>query len=550
MPSAFPRLTVRDAFGNQREIEISRTPFTLGRQSDNDLVLLDSRISRRHARIVKDDADYVLEDIGSRHGTFVNGDRIAASHRLKSGDQISLGVTDSYALVFGVEEAVLPGLLEKFEKARVQSSAPQLHHLGLLLQMAQMLLRAPALEEVLTALVDSALQLADAERGLLFLKEGEGGLRLHLARAKGGVHLGTEVSDYSHAVVERVAASGQEEVIVEEEASGRAALETGIVSTGARGIVAVPLQKLPMADSAGETFVGGAPELLGLLYLDTRSHAAAVTGLDRQVLQTLAVEGATVMENARLFGLAREQERIQHEMFLARNIQQGLLPRQLPLSDYFQVFAVTQPTDAVGGDYYDVVQLPDGRCGFAVADISGKGLPASLMAASLQGAFGAVAAGSPALGDLFARVNDYLCERTPPEMFATVLYGVLDQQGVFEFVNAGHIPPLVVRAQGGVDRPDASNYPLGLFPQVNFQVDCVQLQPGDLIVTISDGVTEARDAIGGLFGDARLRDVLDICAGQPAEEVCRRILASVREFVGAAPQSDDLTVTVIRYGPV
>ncbi|MBZ5668589.1 MAG: SpoIIE family protein phosphatase [Acidobacteriia bacterium] len=548
MPSAFPRLTVRDAFGNQREIEIARTPFTLGRQSDNDLVLLDSRISRRHARIVKDDEGYVLEDIGSRHGTFVNGDKIAASYRLKSGDQISLGVTDSYALAFGVEEAVLPGLLEKFEKARGQSSAPQLHHLGLLLQMAQMLLRAPALEEVLTTLVDSALQLADAERGLLFLKEGEGDLRLHLARARGGVHLGTEVSDYSHAVVERVAASGQEEVIVEEEASGRAALETGIISTGARGIVAVPLQKLPMADSTGETFVGGAPELLGVLYLDTRSHAAAVTGLDRQVLQTLAVEGATVMENARLFGLAREQERIQHEMFLARNIQQGLLPRQLPQSDYFQVSAVTQPTEAVGGDYYDMVQLPDGRCGFALADISGKGLPASLMAASLQGAFGAVAAGSPALDDLFARVNDYLCERTPPEMFATVLYGVLDPQGIFEFVNAGHIPPLVVRAQGGVDRPDSSNFPLGLFPQINFQVDCVQLQPGDLIVTISDGVTEARDAIGGLFGDARLRDLLDTCGGRPAEEVCRSILASVREFVGAAPQSDDLTVTVVRYG--
>ena len=127
-------------------------------------------------------------------------------------------------------------------------------------------------------------------------------------------------------------------------------------------------------------------------------------------------------------------------MFLARNIQQGLLPRELPQSDYFQVFSVTTPTEAVGGDYYDVVELPDGRCGFALADVSGKGLPAALMAASLQGAFGAVAAGAPDLGELFRRVNDYLCDRTPPEMFATLLYGVLDRQGGFEFVNAGHIP--------------------------------------------------------------------------------------------------------------
>ena len=192
MPSTIPHITVRDAFGNQREIEISRTPFTLGRQGDNDLVLLDSRISRRHARIVRDNDGYLLEDAGSRHGTFVNGERVAASHRLKPGDQISLGVTDSYAMAFGVDEAVLPSLLEKFGKASEQSSAPQLHHLGLLLQMAQMMLRAPALEEVLTTLLDSAIQLTNAERGLLFLKEGKGELELppgarqrgHLPRAR------------------------------------------------------------------------------------------------------------------------------------------------------------------------------------------------------------------------------------------------------------------------------------------------------------------------------------------------------------------------------
>ena len=295
--------------------------------------------------------------------------------------------------------------------------------------MAQMMLRAPALEEVLTALLDSAVQLTNAERGLLFLKEGQGELELRLARGKGGIYLSPEVSDYSRTVVKRVAASGQEEVILEDESSGRTTMETGIIRTGARGIVAVPLQKLHMADAAGETFVGKAPEMLGLLYLDTRSQAAAVTGLDRQVLQTLAVEGSTVIENARLFRLARNQERIQHEMFLARNIQQGLLPRELPQSDYFQVLSVTTPTEAVGGDYYDVVELPDGRYGFALADVSGKGLPAALMAASLQGAFGAVAAGAPHLGELFQRVNDYLCDRTPPEMFATLLYGVLDRQG-------------------------------------------------------------------------------------------------------------------------
>lgn len=548
MPGTLPHITVRDVLGNQRDVEISRIPFTLGRQGDNDLVLLDSRISRRHARIIKDSEGYLLEDVGSRHGTFVNGARVTTSCRLKSGDQISLGVTDSYALAFGEEVAVLPGLLEKFEKASEQSSAPQLHHLGLLLQMAQMMLRAPALEEVLVALLDSAVQLTHAERGLLFLKEGKGELVLRMARGKGGTHLDPGVTDFSRVVVERVAATGLEEVVLEDVSSGRAAMETGIIRTGARGIVAVPLQKLHMGDSSGETFIGRAPEMLGLLYLDTLARAAAVSGLDRQVLQTLAVEGSTVIENARLFRLARDQERIQHEMFLARNIQKGLLPRELPQSDYFQVFSVTMPTEAVGGDYYDVVALPDGRFGFALADVSGKGLHAALMAASLQGAFGAGAAGAPNLSELFQRVNDYLCDHTPPEMFATLLYGVLDRQGGFEFVNAGHIPPLIVRAQGGVDHIESSNFPVGLFPGVQFTVDRAQVYPGDLIVTTSDGVTEARDDLGGLFGDARVHSLLEACSGLAPEQVARQILGSIREYVGAAPQSDDITITIVRYG--
>jgi serine phosphatase RsbU (regulator of sigma subunit) len=548
MPSTLPHITVRDALGNQREIELSRTPFTLGRQADNDLVLLDTRVSRRHARILKDSEGYLLEDIGSRHGTFLNGERITAPRRLNSGDQISLGVTDSYALAFQVEEAVLPGILERFEKASEQTSAPQLHHLGLLLQMAQMMLRAPALEEVLVSLLDSAVQLADAERGLLFLKEGEGELELRLARGKGGVYLSPAVTDFSRIVVDRVAASGQEEVTLEEEFSGRAAMETGVLRAGTRGIVAVPLQKFHMAEAGGETFVGKPPEMLGVLYLDTRARAAAVTGLDRQVLRTLAVEGSTVIENARLFRVARQQERTQHEMTLARNIQQGLLPRELPQSDYFQILSVTTPAEAVGGDYYDVMELPDGRFGFALADVSGKGMPAALMAASLQGAFAAVSAGAPDLGLLFRRINEYLSDRTPPEMFATLLYGVLDRQGVFEYVNAGHIPPLIVRAQGGVDRLESSNFPLGLLPRVEFTSDRVQVYPGDLIVTTSDGVTEAQNAAGDLFGDARLLSVLQTCSGQSVDDVVRRILASIREHVGTAPQSDDLTVTIVRFG--
>lgn len=547
MPTSFPRLIVRDSSGNQREVDISQTPFTMGRHSDNDLVLLDNRISRHHARIIQEDEGYSIEDTQSRHGTYVNGEQVQVC-RLKPGDQISLGVADSHTISFAVDQAVLPGLLEKLEEA-TESPTPQLRHLGLLLQMAQILLRVPALEEVLILLVDSALQLAYAERGLLFLRDEKGELHLRLARGRGGMHLKAEVTDYSRSVVERVARTGQEEVVLEEEMTGRSAQETGILRYGLRGVVAVPLQKLPMAEVSGETISGKRPELLGVLYLDTRSQATALTGLDRQVLQTLAVEGATVIENARMVRLAREQERIQHDAFLARNIQQGLLPRRLPEREFFQLYSITMPAEAVGGDYYDVVELPDGRCGFAVADVSGKGLPAAILTASLQGAFSAVAAGNPELGGLFGRVNDYLCERTPPEMYATLFYGVLGANGKFDFVNAGHVCPLVVCADRTVNRLVSSNFPVGLFPRSTYEVQSVQLQPGDLVAICSDGVTEAHDGVGELFGETRLWNLLEGCAGQPPEEVSRHVVAKLREFVGTAPQSDDITLTVIRFGP-
>lgn len=547
MPANVARLVVRDASGNAREVEIARTPFTMGRQSDNDLVLLDSRISRRHARIIIGPTGYVIEDAGSRHGIFVNGERVV-SHPLKSGDQINLGLADVYLLSFMADQAVLPGLLEKLEKA-TDSPAPQLQHLGLLLQMAQRLHSAPALEEVLTTLVDSALQLSDAERGLLFLRDDTGELRLRLARGKDGVHLSLDLTDYSRAVVERVAKVGREEVMLEEEMTGRAAQETGIIQVGLRGVVAVPLQKLPMMEMGGETIQQTAPELLGVLYLDSRSRATSLTGLDRQVLQTLAVEGATVIENARLFRMSREQERIQQQLDVARNIQQGLLPRRLPQSDYFELEAATMPCQTVGGDYYDVVQLPGNRFGFAVADVSGKGLPAAMLAASLQGAFAAVAAGDPDLAELFRRVNEFLCERTPADMFATIFYGVLDPSGLFRFVNAGHVPPLLVRADCAVNRLEPSGFPVGFFPEATFEVDSVQLKGGDLLLIFSDGVTEAHDAEDELLGEARLKELLEPCAGQLPREVWAKVVAAVQDFVGAAPQSDDLTLAVLRFGP-
>jgi phosphoserine phosphatase RsbU/P len=546
MPASAARLIVRDSLGNERDVEISQTPFTLGRQSDNDLVLLDNRVSRHHARVVRDLEGFILEDVESRHGTYVNGERVERC-LLKNGDRVGLGVTDAYRLTFRSEEAKLASLLEEIEKAP-ESPTPRLQHLNLLLQLAQMLHRAAALDEVLTAVVESAIKLCDAERGLLFLADEKGEPRLRLARTKSGPFLDTASLDLPLQVVKRVMETRREEVILEHPGDSHTAYETAVLSSAQRGILAIPLQKLPMAEIGGDTLRQTTPQLIGVLYLENSCQATAITRLDRQALDTLAVESAMIIENARLIRVAREQERNRHEMDLARSIQQSLLPRVLPQAGHFRVHAVTTPCRTVGGDYYDVVPLPAGRFGFTVADVSGKGLPAAMMSMTLQGAFSALAAADPPLEELFRRINHFLWERTPPEMYATLFYGVLDPAGGFGYVNAGQVPPMVARAGGAVEVLDSPNFPLGMFEMATFNVSKIDLQPGEEVLIFSDGLTEAQNEAREMLGEARVQRILESCACQRAapQDVCAKLVEAAESFVGSAPQADDITVALLQ----
>jgi phosphoserine phosphatase RsbU/P len=308
------------------------------------------------------------------------------------------------------------------------------------------------------------------------------------------------------------------------------------------------LQKLPVTESDGETIRQIVPQLLGVLYLETPLRTGSVTGLDREVLQTLVVEGATVIENARLLRREREQERTDHELTLASGIQQSMLPHLLPQTPHFEIQALTRPCRTVGGDYYDVVTLPGDRYGLSVTDVCGKGLPAAMLAVMLQGAFDAVAAGVVhGFEELFQRVNDFLCDHTSPEVYATMFYGVLDPSGRLDFVNAAHPVPLVLHADGEVSLLESSsNFPLGMFPRARFTMQSTHLEPGDAVAIFSDGITEAQNTTRDFFGDPRLKDLLKRSTGLPVDEMCTRIVEAVENFAGLAQQADDITIVLVR----
>jgi sigma-B regulation protein RsbU (phosphoserine phosphatase) len=323
--------------------------------------------------------------------------------------------------------------------------------------------------------------------------------------------------------------------------------QASIVGEALRTLLAIPLERQPTIRSVDSTVVASRPGLLGVLYLDSRRPLTAFSELDRQVLRSLAAEAATVVENARLFAEGRERERLERELEIASDIQQQLLPKALPKEPHLGAVGRTIACRAVGGDCYDVVELPDGARGFVVADVAGKGMPAALLASMLMGSFCATASGSLPLGELAKRVNNRVCDRTDESSYATLFYAVVEPNGAVEYFNAGHVPAFVRKQSGDLVALEAQNFPIGMFDFAEYNSGTTQLEPGDFLVMYSDGVTEAANPEQELFGDERLRDVLKNFRGESAQQLLDSILAAVRAFTAGYAQADDITVVTLQY---
>lgn len=542
-----PRIVLIEPGGERREVIVSGSPFRIGRQAGGELVLRDNRISRQQAQIVAEGGKFFLEDLGSRHGTFVNGKRIQR-HELAPQDAIDFGVPDSYRMVYMGDEATLGELLQRVETpVPAEAGSRELYHLGVLLEVARVLHTGMSLEEVLTAVVDAAVRVTRTERGVLLLRNPDGSLRPAVARDARGATIEPAALEISQSVLRRVAESRREMIITDTGDDTAIAQQASVVRLALHTIVAIPLEKMPVMGSGETTVVGRPSELIGVLYLDSHSPGNVVSELDREVLRSLALEAATVVENARLFAAARAKEQIDHQMRLASEIQQKLLPKTFPVTDFCTALGMNIACDSVGGDFYDVIDLGSRRYGVVVADVAGKGISAALLATMLQGVFCATAGMDIALDTIVERVNRYLCARSGEERYATLFYGVLDHAGRLDYINAGHVPPLIRSADGTVRSLSANNLPVGMFEAAEYQSDRVQLAPGDFLVVFTDGITEAANTAEELFGDERLRQTLERFPGGSLEDLSRAIREAVRTFTAGASQSDDFTLVILHY---
>jgi serine phosphatase RsbU (regulator of sigma subunit) len=282
-----------------------------------------------------------------------------------------------------------------------------------------------------------------------------------------------------------------------------------------------------------------------MLYLDSR-RPAAFSAIDRQIIDALGAEAASILDNARLVERERERQRLEQELSIGREIQQALLPRGLCDFPYVAVTGVQLPCHAVGGDYFDVFPIDDDHTAILIADVSGKGLGAALLATMLQGVLSGMTMGAdPAR--LFNHLNRFLCEHSEVGRYATMFFGVIHGDGTLEFIKAGHPSPLLLRGGEVSDLYEEGSFPVGLLPEATYVSSTIKLQSNDTLVLFSDGITEAEDPEDNLFGVPRLREVLMGQHSAPLDHLQRAVLESVERFAGGASQSDDRTLLVVRY---
>jgi serine phosphatase RsbU (regulator of sigma subunit) len=515
---------------------------TLGRLPGQDLVLSDPLVSRRHAVIVQQNGAYVVIDQNSTHGTFLNGSRIERGE-LHSGDELQLGSLNSVALHFrlrrdeetatGAGRSSFGELLATFRRhheERDQESSPaatDMERLKFLLDAARRLNEGSAVDEILGALLQLTLELTGVERGFVFLRDGDS-MRMAQGLAANGAVL-QEDSTISHSAIQKAIESNQKFSISDTLADERASEWSSVMAHRIRSIYCIPLRKRVSAS--------GPAQLFGLLYLDSQVKPGSLSELDHQLLDTIANEAAALAENVLLAQSEFKARQAREELAIAARIHSGLMSVSLPTVPYASLAARSVPCYEIGGDFYDVVVLDDSVCAVLV-DVSGKGITAAIVAATMQGILHAQLLARQPLPQIASLINEFLCTRNVGK-YATMVMVRLFADGRIEYLNCGHIYPIAILGSE-VRQLQEGAMIVGLIPGATYTSAFDVLRPGERLLLVTDGLTETENANGELFGAAEL-------CNAAIDRGIDGILDAVLRFRSSAEALDDCTLLDVRY---
>lgn len=547
------QLRISSRFGAERKLTLNKSIFTIGRKAENDLQLLHDTVSRQHAEIRFDGESYVLVDIGSKRGTYVNGQRIEKSIALQHLDKILIGGDEDQQIQF-LDETVSSAsaifdshshlnLTQALsDKMRLISANDELQKLSRYVEVNQAFKFSMTPDDVLCLIVDAAIEITLADRGFLMLRNMEGNLEFKVARDKDRNWLVGNDFEMSRSVVEEAFRTNHSIVIGNQSAD----LRESVRDLDLRSIACIPLRSFQMTENMDTTTVLKR-DVIGVLYVDSHVLRGALTETSLRLLESLAFEATKSLESVRLMHEEQEKKSLEVELGTARQVQVALSPTIFKHPPFFEVAAASVPSRHLGGDFYDLLTREDGTYVFVLGDVSGKGIPAALLAAMSQGALQAqFLGGEQGLEPIITSLNRVLVQKSASGRFLTLFCATLDEECNLSFVNAGHNPPLLVRRNGEVEYLTTKSILLGAFDFANYKEMTTQLAPGDVVVMYTDGVTEAVNSANEMFGDERLEELIVKIRDRSADQIQNTILDEVSSFTGDLPQGDDITLITLK----
>jgi phosphoserine phosphatase RsbU/P len=532
--------------GQENSFPLVAPEVLIGRKSDADVVLNNQHVSRHHAKLVKTADGYALQDLGSTHGTFVNESRVE-NKVLKHGDKISIG-KDRIDLHYFTSESKPTKPVPKtdttqiFERSLMDlgvvlpSGSSDLEKISCILdfqyQWEQMFTPETAFQKIL----ESALKISGAERGFVLVREGN---KYGYASGMDGQGRNLSLSHFktSHTVVDEMVSKGTPVFIVEG-LDNRYKEQASIVAMNLRAVACLPLMGIP---SQADT-----PSILGILYLDSTKKMHSLSGLDQRILNKLAVEAGNVLERVEMIKTIEQRKKLEQELTLAEETQRSLLPAALPNLPQVRIHAFSKPTRYVGGDFYDFVELESGELFGVLADVSGKGVSASLLSSMLLGCLQMqMRAGLP-LDEAMNRLNRFLCEKSSSSRFATMFSFTLGPDGHGRYISAGHNPTYLFRAATGqIEELASNNMIVGAFQFATYEAAALNMNPGDVLLAYSDGLTEAENPQGEMLGEEAVKNVILAASPTGSQQLEQKLLATIQSFTAGRTLTDDITLIIV-----
>lgn len=554
------------------------TPFPLavgetvvGRHPECSVQLPSNMVSRRHARILIDGDSATIDDLGSGNGTFVNGQRIGSPTSLMDQDRIKVGPMLLRFELQGAKPVPQGGTVDgnlgtivggsqfdvDFEEDDEDSSAESamldtLHNtsgfgmldvrpeekLKAIIEITRALAGTIDMKKLLPKILDTLFDIfPHADRGCILLKNADG--KMIPAAQKHRRDDEDATVRLSRTIVNKVL-DDKTGILSEDAASdNRFEASESIANLTIRSMMCVPLLALD-----------GEP--MGLVNIDTQNPLNRFKKEDLDLLLAVAGQAAISYESARLLESYVQKQKQDNELEIARQVQQALLPSDLPEADGYEFYASYDSAQAVGGDYYDCIDLGEGKICVSFGDVAGKGVPGALIMSRMSSCVQNTMSFCQDVSQAVEAINDHMCANAVEGRFVTYILAIVDvNTGDMTLVNAGHMSPMIRKPNGEVEEFDEETVglPIGVVEGYPFEVVSRRIEPGEMVVLFTDGVDEAMNPQGDLYGLERLREFVKNGPSK-AEEMGQTLLADVRKHANGRPQNDDITIMTFGRNPV